>query len=283
MFGTFDINFLIFGILPYAVLAVALVGTIARYERDPFTWKTSSSQLLRRKQLMWGSVLFHLGIIVLFFGHLIGLFTPIRILDALGVPYGLKQWIAVILGGTAGLAAFVGASMLLHRRLFDVRIRVNSSFADIAILVALWLQLLVGLGTIILTLDHMDGSEMLRFMTWSQSVMGLQLNAWLEVVDVHWLYKLHILLGMVIVAAFPFTRLVHMLSVPIRYVTLRPGYQIVRSRRRRPLEERRRAFDSLQGPRGALVTGSAGSGRDAPGRADDGRPARTGPAPAPAE
>ncbi|MEI4263699.1 respiratory nitrate reductase subunit gamma [Roseovarius sp. D0-M9] len=254
MFGNFDLNYLIFGIMPYAVLAIALIGTIARYERDPFTWKTSSSQLLRRKQLMWGSVLFHVGIIVLFFGHLIGLFTPIWILDTLGIPYGLKQWVAVILGGAAGLAALVGASMLLHRRLFDTRIRVNSSFADIAILVALWLQIVVGLGTIVLTLEHMDGSEMVRFMTWSQSVMGLQLNAWAQVVNVHWLYKVHIVLGMVIVAAFPFTRLVHMLSVPIRYVTLRTGYQIVRTRRRRPLEERRKAFDARQGKTGPKAT-----------------------------
>lgn len=259
MFGNFDINFLIFGILPYAVLAVALIGTIARYERDPFTWKTSSSQLLRRKQLMRGSVLFHVGIIILFFGHLIGLFTPIWLLDSLGIPYGLKQWIAVLLGGVAGLVAFVGASMLLHRRLFDARIRVTSSFADIAILVAIWLQIVVGLGTIVLTLEHMDGSEMVRFMTWSQSVMGLQLNAWAEVVDVHWLYKVHIVLGMVILAAFPFTRLVHMLSVPIRYVTLRPGYQIVRSRRRRPLEERRKEFDARQGKRGPSVPNPAPS------------------------
>ncbi len=253
MFGNFDLDFLIFGILPYAVLAVAVIGTIARYERDPFTWKTSSSQLLRRKQLMWGSVLFHVGIIVLFGGHLIGLFTPIWVLDVLGIPYGAKQWLAVILGGTAGLAAFIGASMLLHRRLFDVRIRKHSSFADIAILVALWLQIVVGLGTILLTLEHMDGSEMIRFMTWSQSVMGLQLNAWEQVIDVHWLYKVHIVLGMVIVAAFPFTRLVHMLSVPIRYVTLRSGYQIVRSRRRRPIEERRAAFDARQGTRGPSI------------------------------
>lgn len=250
MFGNFSLDFLIFGILPYAVLAVALIGTIARYERDPFTWKSTSSQLLRRKQLMWGSVLFHVGIITLFFGHLIGLFTPVWVLDALGIPYGLKQWLAVLVGGAAGLAAFIGASMLLHRRLYDPRIRATSSFADIAILVALWLQIVVGIGTIYLTLGHMDGAEMVRFMTWSQSVMGLQINAWQEVVNVHWLYKLHILLGMVIVAAFPFTRLVHMLSVPIRYVTLRPGYQIVRSRRRRPLEERRRAYDEMQGKAG---------------------------------
>lgn len=254
MFGNFDLDFLIFGIMPYAVLAVALIGTIARYERDPFTWKTSSSQLLRRKQLMWGSVLFHVGIIVLFFGHLIGLFTPVWILDALGVPYGIKQWIAVILGGIAGLSAFVGATMLLHRRLFDARIRVNSSFADIGILVILWLQIVIGLGTIIVTLDHMDGAGMVLFMTWSQSVMTLQLNAWMEVINVHWLYKAHIVLGMVIVALFPFTRLVHMLSVPIRYVTLRPGYQIVRSRRRRTLEERRQAYDARQGKPGPSAT-----------------------------
>ncbi len=254
MFSNFDFNFLIFGIMPYAVLAVALIGTIARYERDPFTWKTSSSQLLRRKQLMWGSVLFHVGIIVLFFGHLIGLFTPVWILDTLGIPYGVKQWVAVILGGIAGLSAFVGATMLLHRRLFDARIRVNSSFADIGILAILWLQIVIGMGTIIITLDHMDGAGMVLFMTWSQSVMTLQLNAWMEVINVHWLYKAHIVLGMVIVALFPFTRLVHMLSVPIRYVTLRPGYQIVRSRRHRPLEERRQAYDALQGKTGPTAT-----------------------------
>ncbi|MFX0544729.1 respiratory nitrate reductase subunit gamma [Roseovarius sp. S1116L3] len=254
MFGNFDINFLIFGILPYAVLAVALIGTIARYERDPFTWKTSSSQLLRRKQLIWGSILFHAGIIVLFFGHLIGLFTPVWVLDALMIPYAAKQWLAVILGGVAGLSTFVGATMLLHRRLFDTRIRVNSSFADIGILVLLWLQVVVGLGTIIITLEHMDGVEMVRFMTWSQSVMSLELNAWTEVINVHWLFKLHIFLGMVILVLFPFTRLVHMLSVPIRYVTLRPGYQMVRSRRRRPLEESRRDYDARQAKRGPSTT-----------------------------
>lgn len=236
----FDFNFFLFGIMPYAVLAVALIGSIARYERDPFTWKSASSQLLRRGQLMWGSVLFHVGIIVLFFGHLVGLFTPVWLLDALGIPYALKQWMAVLIGGAAGLAAFAGATLLLHRRLADPRIRRNSTFADIGILAILWLQIVIGLGTILLTLGHMDGAEMVRFMTWSQSVMGLQINAWEQVVNVHWLYKAHIFLGLVLVALFPFTRLVHMLSVPVRYLW-RPGYQIVRSRRREPLRAGRPA------------------------------------------
>jgi nitrate reductase gamma subunit len=241
MFGNFDINFIIFGIMPYVALTVLLVGSIARYERDPFTWKSSSSQLLRRKQLVWGSILFHVGIIIVFFGHLIGLFTPVWVLDALGVPYWLKQWMAVIIGGPAGVAALIGSTMLLHRRLTDPRIRVTSSYADIGIMGLIWLQLVIGLLTITQTLQHMDGAEMVRFMTWSQSVVLLNLNAWAMVVDVHWLYKTHIFLGLLITILFPFTRLVHMISgfaAPFRYLS-RPGYQIVRSRRQTALPKRR--------------------------------------------
>ncbi|NCO17518.1 MAG: respiratory nitrate reductase subunit gamma [Alphaproteobacteria bacterium] len=235
-----SLDFFIFGIMPYVALTVLVVGSIARYERDPFTWKSSSSQLLRRKQLMLGSVLFHVGILVVFFGHLIGLFTPIWVLDTLGVPYGLKQGLAIFVGGIAGVAALVGASMLLHRRLYDPRIRVTSSFADIGILALIWLQLVIGIGTTFLSMGHLDGGEMIRFMTWSQSVLGFQINAWEEVIGVHWLFKLHILLGLTIVLLFPFTRLVHMLSVPIRFAW-RP-WQVVRSRGRntsaRPLAAR---------------------------------------------
>lgn len=235
-----DVDFIIFGVMPYVALTVLLVGSIARYERDPFTWKSSSSQLLRRKQLIWGSVLFHVGIITVFFGHLIGLFTPVWVLDVLGVPYWLKQWMAVLIGGPAGVAALIGSTMLLHRRLLDPRIRVTSSFADILIMVLIWLQLAIGLLTITQTLQHMDGSEMVRFMNWSQSVVTWNVNAWTNVVDVHWLYKLHIFLGLVITMLFPFTRLVHMISgfaAPFRFLA-RPGYQLVRSRRQTALAPR---------------------------------------------
>jgi len=241
-----DLDYFIFGIMPYIALTVLIVGSIARYERDPFTWKSSSSQLLRRKQLMWGSILFHVGIIVVFFGHLIGLFTPIWVLDALGIPYSLKQWMAVLLGGVAGIAALIGATLLIHRRVTEPRIWKTTRFADIAILVLIWLQLFIGLGTILLTLQHMDGAEMVRFMTWSQSVILLNLNAWMMVVDVHWLYKAHIFLGLLITMLFPFTRLVHMISgfaAPFRYL-LRPGYQLVRSRRQKRFSNRRVAGKS---------------------------------------
>ena len=256
MFENLDLDFILFGIMPYVALTILVVGSIARYERDPFTWKSSSSQLLRRKQLIWGSILFHVGIITVFFGHLIGLFTPVWVLDATGIPYWLKQWMAVLIGGPAGIAALIGSTMLLHRRLFDARIRVTSSFPDIVIMVLIWLQLAIGLLTITQTLQHMDGSEMVRFMMWSQSVVTLNLNAWTTVIDVHWLYKLHIFLGLLITMLFPFTRLVHIFSgfaAPFRYLLMRPGYQIVRSRRTVPLPLR-------SGPVASKTRPGSGSG-----------------------
>ena len=240
MFPNLDIDFIIFGIMPYMALTVLVVGSIARYERDPFTWKSASSQLLRRRQLVWGSVLFHVGIITVFLGHLVGLFTPVWVLDGLGVPYWLKQWMAVLIGGPAGILALIGGTLLLHRRLFDPRIRATSGTGDIVILALIWVQLVVGLLTITQTLQHMDGAEMVRFMNWSQSILTWNINAWTTLVDVHWLYRLHIFLGLLITMLFPFTRLVHMVSgfaAPFRYL-LRSGYQIVRSRRQTALPAR---------------------------------------------
>jgi len=227
-------NFL-FGIYPYIALSVLVIGSIARYETDPFTWKTSSSQLLRRKQLILGSVLFHLGILVIFFGHFVGLMTPIQIFDALGISHSAKQLLAMGAGGIAGVLSLIGGLLLLHRRLFDSRIRKTSSFADIGILAIIVLQLILGIGTIFVSAQHLDGHEMTKFMTWTQKIVTFRAGAAKEIADVALIFKLHMFLGLTIFVLFPFTRLVHMLSAPIRYV-LRPGYQIVRSRRRHPAE-----------------------------------------------
>ncbi|MGJ8571604.1 MAG: respiratory nitrate reductase subunit gamma [Hoeflea sp.] len=223
-------TYFIFGVLPYLALTVLVVGSIARYERDPFTWKSSSSQLLRRKQLVWGSILFHVGILIVFFGHLVGMLTPVELFHVLGISYGFKQILAIVVGGIAGAMAIVGGGMLLHRRLFDARVRANSSFADTGILVLLFAQIIIGMGTILVSIQHLDGGEMVKFMDWARAIFTMRKDAWYIVADVHWIYKLHILLGLIIFILFPFTRLVHMLSVPVRYV-LRPGYQIVRTRK----------------------------------------------------
>jgi len=229
-------NFL-FGIFPYIALSVGIMGTIARYERDPFTWKSSSSQMLRRKQLMVGSVLFHVGVLVIFVGHFVGLLTPIWVFDAIGISHGAKQVLAVVAGGIAGVMALVGGAMLFHRRWTDPRIRVTSSFADIAILALLLAQLVLGLLTIISSLNHLDGHEMVKFMSWAQGIFTFDKGAAGYIADVALVFKLHILLGLIIILVFPFTRLVHMVSAPVRYLW-RPGYQVVRSRRvhREPAE-----------------------------------------------
>ncbi len=224
------INHLLFGIYPYIALAVLAIGSVIRFDREPYSWRSGSSQLLRRKQLMVGSVLFHVGVLFIFFGHLVGLLTPIALFDALGISHGAKQLLAIIAGGIAGVAAIIGATLLIHRRFFDPRVRANSSFADNAIILILWVQLALGLTTIPLSAQHLDGGEMVKFMTWAQGIFTFQGDAASHVADVHIIFKLHIFLGLTILLIFPFTRLVHMLSAPVRYLW-RGGYQIVRSRR----------------------------------------------------
>ena len=235
------INQLAFGWYPYLAITVLIVGSILRFDADQFSWRSQSSQFLRRRQMLWGSNLMHLGIIVLFFGHLIGLMTPVNVLDATGISPAAKQIMALVVGGLAGLAALVGSSLLLHRRLFDARIRQSSSVGDIAVLVLIWLQLVLGVGTTYWTMQHLSGEEMLRFMGWAQGLATFQVGAATLLQDTALVYKLHIILGLTLFLITPFTRLVHIWSAPIWFL-FRPGYQIVRSLaplRRRPASETR--------------------------------------------
>jgi len=223
-------NQFFFGTYPYIALAVLVIGSIARYERDPFTWKSSSSQFLRRKQLIMGSILFHVGVLTIFAGHLVGLLTPLSVWHALGVGSEAKQLIAIVMGGVAGIAMLIGGLMLAHRRLFDARVRATSSFADTAIILLLIVQVILGLMTIFVSLGHLDGKEMLKFMAWASGIFLFDGKAASYIADVNILFKLHIVLGLTIFLVFPFTRLVHMLSVPLRFLW-RPGFQVVRTRK----------------------------------------------------
>ena len=223
------INHAVFGWYPYLALTVFLVGSWLRFDREQYTWRSGSSQLLRRRQLMWGSNLFHVGILLIFAGHFVGLLTPIWVFDTLGISHTFKQWMAIVIGGVAGVMCFVGMTLLIHRRLFDARIRTTSSFGDIAILLLLYAQLILGLSSIFVSLQHLDGHEMVKFMNWAQGILTLQPDVWKFVADTHWIFKLHLFLGMTIFLVFPFTRLVHIWSAPVWYVGRR-GYQVVRTR-----------------------------------------------------
>lgn len=223
------LNHIAFGWYPYFALTVFLIGSLIRFDREQYTWKASSSQILRKSQLRWGSNLFHVGILAIFLGHLVGLLTPIAVFDAIGISHGAKQVLAIVAGGIAGIACFVGLLLLLHRRLFDPRIRATSSFADTSILIILFVQLCLGMLTIPLSLGHLDGHEMVKFMTWAQGIAYLQPGAAAAIADVHPIFKAHIFLGLTIFLVFPFTRLVHVWSAPVWYLGRR-GYQIVRTR-----------------------------------------------------
>jgi len=233
------ITYAVFGWYPYLCLTVFLLGSWVRFDREQYTWRSGSSQLLRRRQLTWGSNLFHVGILVIFMGHFVGLLTPLWIFDFLGISHTFKQWLAIIVGGVAGVFCFIGITLLVHRRLFDARIRSTSSFGDIAILLMLYAQLILGLLTITVSLNHLDGHEMVKFMTWAQGILTLQPGVADLIADADPIFKAHLILGMTIFLVFPFTRLVHVWSAPIWYLGRR-GYQVVRSDGRRPAASRAR-------------------------------------------
>jgi nitrate reductase gamma subunit len=224
------LNQFFFGIYPYICLAVFFIGSILRFDHAQHSWRSGSSQLLRRRQLVVGSVLFHVGILIIFVGHFVGLLTPIAVFDALGISHGAKQMLAIVAGGVAGLICLVGITMLTHRRLFDARIRKTSGIGDTAILLLLFAQLLLGLGTIPVSMQHLDGHEMTKFMGWAQRIWTFRSGAADLVADASPIFKMHIMVGLTIFLVFPFTRLVHILSAPVWYLGRR-GYQLVRTKR----------------------------------------------------
>ena len=220
----------LFGIYPYLCLTIFLLGSLIRFDRDQYTWKSDSSQLLKSGQLRVGSNLFHVGVLFLFFGHFAGMLTPHFVYEPF-ISAGQKQILAMTAGGIAGTLAFVGVTLLLHRRLFEPRIRANSKTSDIVLLLLLWLQLALGLASVPLSAQHLDGSVMLLLAEWAQRILTLRPGAAELLAVVSWVFKAHILLGMSIFLIFPFTRLAHVWSGfgTAAYV-LRP-YQLVRSRR----------------------------------------------------
>jgi nitrate reductase gamma subunit len=222
------LNTLLFGYYPYIAMTVFLVGSLARFERGQYTWRTGSSQLLRSKDLRLGSNLFHVGILLLFVGHFVGLLTPPGIYHALGLSTSAKQVLAIVAGGVFGGICAAGLFILIKRRLTDPRIRATSSRMDFAILWLIAVQLVLGLFTLPVSLHHLDGGNMLLLAEWAQRIVTFQGGAAERIADVGLIFKLHLFFGITLFLVFPFSRLVHVWSVPVGYVA-RP-YQVVRQR-----------------------------------------------------
>ncbi len=220
----------LFQVYPYVCFTVFVMGSLIRFDQNQYSWKSDSSQMLRAGMLRWGSNLFHFGILFLFFGHLVGLFTP-HAVYGIFISAGTKQMLAVVAGGIAGALCFVGLSMLLYRRVFDPRIRLTSHRTDIAILVILWVQLVVGMITLPFSWQHADGSTMVILADWAQRIVTLRPVDATVLSALPWPYLFHIVFGMTIFLLFPFSRLVHVWSGFATISFLFRPHQVVRSRR----------------------------------------------------
>lgn len=218
---------LIYGYYPYLAGTVFLVGSLLRYDHGQYTWKAHSSQILAKKNMRLASNLFHVGILVIFFGHLFGMLTPHWVYSPF-LSAGNKQILAIVIGGIAGLMTLVGGAMLLYRRLFNPRVKATTSFMDTLILALIVIQAALGLVTIFFSLGHLEGDVMVTLASWAQAIVFFTGGAADYLKEVPWIYKVHIFLGLTIILLFPFTRLVHIWSLPLGYFGR--NYQIVRRR-----------------------------------------------------
>jgi len=225
-------NTILFGLYPYLAALVCVVGCWARYDREQYSWKAGSSQVLRTKGMRVASNAFHVGILFVLAGHFVGLLMPEAIYHhVISTPN--KQLLAMVSGGLFGALCFVGITMLIIRRFTDERVRASSSFSDNLVLILLYIQLILGLSTIFASSQHMDGSVMVMLADWAQSIVLFRpMEASASIAPVGLVYKLHVFLGMTLFLIFPFTRLVHIISgvaAPVKY--LLRNYQIVRQKR----------------------------------------------------
>lgn len=223
-----DFNNLLFGAYPYIAIAILIIGSWMRYDREPYTWKADSSQLLDQKGFRLASNLFHIGIIFVLCGHFVGLLTPHAIYEHF-ISSENKQLLAMVSGGFFGFLCLIGLVMLINRRLNNPRVRATSRTSDIVVLFMLLIQLVLGLFTIVASTSHLDGSVMIMLADWAQHIVILQpVEAAQSIAPVSLVYKLHVFFGLTLLVVFPFTRLVHIISVPVKYFTR--NYQLVRQR-----------------------------------------------------
>ena len=220
----------IFGIYPYLALAIFLLGSLVRFDREQYTWKSDSSQVLHAGSLRTGNILFHIGIIGLFFGHAAGLLTPVWVWDTLGVEHGTKQLFAMVAGGIMGSMCLIGILILLVRRFTNERISAVTTFKDKIVILWILATLLLGLSSIIVSAGHLDGHMMTLLMSWAQHIVTFRGDAASFIAGAPLVFKLHLFMGMSLFVIFPFTRLVHVWSGFGAVTYLGRAFQLVRPR-----------------------------------------------------
>lgn len=221
------LNQFLFGFYPYLCMIAFFLGSWARFDRSQFSWRSQSSQFLNKRQLVWASNLFHIGILGLFAGHFVGLLTPPSWQHVVGLTVKAHQWMAIIAGAIFAILGAFGGAGLIVRRLFNPRIRQTSKPTDIFILLFIYFQLWLGIIGIPHSVANHDGTYMFVLAEWCRSIMTFQPASAALLDNIPWVYKVHLVAGMTLFLLVPFTRMVHVWSAPIWFLG-RPGWQIVR-------------------------------------------------------
>ncbi len=209
-------------IYPYLALAVMIVGSLYRYAHNPVSWGSRSSQLLEHRWLAWGSQLFHWGILLVIIGHVLGLLIPLSAYQGLGISATMYHENADILGGLAGIAAWIGLVILMARRFGNRRVRRNSSVSDMVALVLLFVVVTTG-DYVTIVRNNVVGPYEYRATVgpWVRELFVLHPNAAL-MAHVPVLFQIHVVLAFLLFAVSPFTRLVHIWSLPLAYLRRAP-------------------------------------------------------------
>lgn len=236
----------LWGVVPYVVAVVLVVGLIWRYRYDQFGWTTRSSQLYESRLLKVASPLFHYALLAVFFGHVVGLLVPKAFTDGIGISQEMYHAGAFYGGGMAGLALVVGLALLIWRRRRTSRVLSATTANDKAMYVLLALVIGVGMAATF-TGDHTATGEHHNYRetvsVWFRSLVTLQPDTAAMAAST-WQFQVHVALGMLLFAATPFTRLVHAFTAPLHYL-FRP-YIVYRSRDDEPPAPRgRRGWDPV--------------------------------------
>ncbi|MFS0665716.1 MULTISPECIES: respiratory nitrate reductase subunit gamma [Bacillus] len=218
---------ILWGVMPYIVLTIFIGGHIYRYQHDQFGWTAKSSELLEKKKLAAGSILFHWGMLCVIGGHLMGILMPEALYTSIGISEHVYHKMAIGAGLPAGVAACTGLFILTYRRLFDKRIRKTSSPSDILILILLLFMMLTGVAATFLNIDSRGFDYRTTIGPWFREIFLFRPDASLMESVPLW-FKLHIMIGYIVFILWPFTRLVHVFSLPLKYLTR--SYVVYRKR-----------------------------------------------------
>lgn len=209
-------------IFPYLTLTIMIVGSVYRFAFRQMTWVAPSTEFLEKKWLKIGSPLFHYGLLFAFVGHLMGVLVPIEVYHTLGVTDHMYHFLAIYGGGLAGLMVVAGAVILLIRKMTIDRVRVHATFADFFSVISL--IIVAGLGvyiTLVYNLTVVEYEYRLTIGPWFRSLLYFQPRYEL-MTGIPFIFKVHVIAAFALFAAIPFTRLVHLYSVPVHYVGRSP-------------------------------------------------------------